>query len=292
MIIERLSREHRNIEKLLAILEQELRVFDRGDRPDYEVIGAIISYFELYPEVYHHPQEDVVFAKLKIRDPNAAAKVGDLAREHQKGAERLHRVAHAVDSVLAGREILRQVEDECGTIAGAIALRVQRFGAHRGLEMHKPGDVAPRVGKAADEAASNGIPDQHEDDRYRGRFPLQFRNAGVSDQNDHVGGRRHHFSRVSLPLLDITFSKKVDADVSPSIHPRSLTRCLNVSTHVSDFASSARPVNTPTRRIRPDCWARAASGHETADPAIAFIKSRRACVASKVRTTTDRLGSI
>jgi hypothetical protein len=51
MIIERLSREHRNIEKLLAILERELEVFDRGDRPDYEVIRAIISYFEVYPEV-------------------------------------------------------------------------------------------------------------------------------------------------------------------------------------------------------------------------------------------------
>ncbi|MDE5442512.1 hemerythrin domain-containing protein [Bradyrhizobium sp. CSA207] len=108
MIIERLSQEHRNIEKLLAILERELQVFDRGDRPDYEVIGAVISYFELYPEVYHHPQEDLVFAELKIRDPGAAAKIGDLAREHQRGAERLRRVAHAVDSVLAGRELLRQ----------------------------------------------------------------------------------------------------------------------------------------------------------------------------------------
>ncbi len=101
MIIERLSQEHRNIEKLLAVLERELEVFDRGDRPDYEVIRAVISYFELYPEVYHHPQEDVVFAKLKTRDPAAAAKVGDLAREHQKGAERLRRVAHAVENVLA-----------------------------------------------------------------------------------------------------------------------------------------------------------------------------------------------
>ena len=69
MIIERLSQEHRNIERLLAILERELQIFDRGDRPDYKVISAVISYFELYPEVYHHPQEDLVFAKLKIRDP-------------------------------------------------------------------------------------------------------------------------------------------------------------------------------------------------------------------------------
>jgi len=111
MIIERLSQEHRNIEKLLAVLERELEVFDRGDRPDYEVIRAVISYFEVYPEVYHHPQEDLVFAKLKARDPVAAAKVGDLAREHQKGAERLRRVAHAVENVLADRELLRQDVD-------------------------------------------------------------------------------------------------------------------------------------------------------------------------------------
>src|SRR5579872_7073516 len=99
MIIERLSQEHRNIEKLLAILERELEVFDRGDRPDYEVIRAIISYFEVHTEIYHHPQEELVFAKLKKRDPAAAAKLGDLSQEHRKGSERLRLVAHAVENV-------------------------------------------------------------------------------------------------------------------------------------------------------------------------------------------------
>jgi hemerythrin-like domain-containing protein len=112
MIIERLSREHRNIETLLAVLERELEIFDRGDRPDYEVIRAVISYFELYPEMYHHPLEELVFAKLKRRDPAAAAKIGNLTLEHQKGTERLRRVAQAVDYVLADREILRQNVDK------------------------------------------------------------------------------------------------------------------------------------------------------------------------------------
>jgi hypothetical protein len=31
MIFERLSQEHRNIETLLAVLEHELEIFDRGD---------------------------------------------------------------------------------------------------------------------------------------------------------------------------------------------------------------------------------------------------------------------
>ena len=111
MIIELLTREHRNLEKLLAVLERELEVFDRGDRPDYEVIRAILSYFEVYTEVYHHPQEDLILANLRIRDPAAAAKIGDIAREHLEGAERLRRVAQAVDSVLADRELLRQNVD-------------------------------------------------------------------------------------------------------------------------------------------------------------------------------------
>ena len=69
MIIERLSQEHRNIETLLAVLEHELGIFDRGDRPDYEVIRAIISYFEVYPEVYHHPQED----RLEVEEARSSA---------------------------------------------------------------------------------------------------------------------------------------------------------------------------------------------------------------------------
>jgi hemerythrin-like domain-containing protein len=107
MIIELLSKEHRNLEKLLDILEHELELFSGGKRPDYEVIRAIISYFEVYPEQYHHPQEDRVLAKLKTRDPSAAAKIGDLDREHTLGTERLRRVGQALDAILADRETLR-----------------------------------------------------------------------------------------------------------------------------------------------------------------------------------------
>ena len=111
MIIERLSQEHRNIGKLLAILERELEIFDVGESPDYEVIRAIISYFEIYTEIYHHPQEDLVFAKLKIRDPATARRIGDLAGEHRKGTDRLRKVAHAIDLVLSDEEILREKVD-------------------------------------------------------------------------------------------------------------------------------------------------------------------------------------
>jgi hemerythrin-like domain-containing protein len=107
-IIEILLEEHRNIKKLLHVLEQELDVFDHSDQPDYEILQAIIEYFQDYPEIHHHPKEDMVFGKLKARDPAVAKRVGDVEEEHQVETKRLQQFARAVDDVLAGREFLRQ----------------------------------------------------------------------------------------------------------------------------------------------------------------------------------------
>jgi len=107
-IIDILLEEHRNIEKLLLVLEQELEVFDHSEPPDYEILQAIIDYFKAYPESYHHPKEDIVFEKLKLRDPPAARYVGDVEHEHQLETERLQRFAQAVDAILAGREYPRE----------------------------------------------------------------------------------------------------------------------------------------------------------------------------------------
>src|SRR4029078_5537589 len=98
-IIEILRQEHRNIEKLLRVMEQELSVFDRGERPDYEILGAIIEFFKEYPASCHHPKEDVIYEKFKARAPDRAASIADLEAEHREGALRLRRVAQALERV-------------------------------------------------------------------------------------------------------------------------------------------------------------------------------------------------
>ena len=107
-----LREEHRNIEKLLLVLERELCVFNSAERPDYHVVQSVIEYFQDYPDCCHHPKEDVIFEKLKARNPTAAASVGNLEAEHGKGSKRLQRVARTVESILADRDILRQSVDE------------------------------------------------------------------------------------------------------------------------------------------------------------------------------------
>jgi hemerythrin-like domain-containing protein len=107
-IIDILLEEHQNIEKLLLVLEHELEIFDSTGRPDYEILQTIIRYFQDYPESCHHPKEEMIFAKLKMRDPAAAKRFGDVEADHGVETQRLRRFARAVDSVLAEQEFLRE----------------------------------------------------------------------------------------------------------------------------------------------------------------------------------------
>lgn len=107
-IINLLLEEHQNIEKLLRVVEHELEIFDSSGRPDYEILQTIIQYFQDYPESCHHPKEEMIFQKLKTRDPAAAKRFGDVEAEHEVETRRLRSFARAVDSVLADQEFLRE----------------------------------------------------------------------------------------------------------------------------------------------------------------------------------------
>lgn len=110
-IIEILRQEHQNIENLLRVMEQELSVFDRGERPDYEVLEAIIEFFKKYPASCHHLKEDIIYEKFKTCAPDRAVSIADLEAEHREGAVRLRRVAQAIEIVLNDEEVLRDDVD-------------------------------------------------------------------------------------------------------------------------------------------------------------------------------------
>lgn len=106
-VISALRQEHRDMAKLLNALERQLAEFDRGGRPDYEIVQAVIDYCLTYPDLSHHPREDLVFERLKARDPETAGSIGDLRREHEALAHRTRRFAAAVRNVLLEAEMPR-----------------------------------------------------------------------------------------------------------------------------------------------------------------------------------------
>ncbi len=111
-LIDVLREEHRNIEKLLGVLEQELGVFDRRERPDYETLQAVVDYFAEYPARCHHPKEDMIVDVLRMRDPAVARAAGDIETDHRQEGERLRRLAETIENVRTGGELPRQAVDQ------------------------------------------------------------------------------------------------------------------------------------------------------------------------------------
>jgi hemerythrin-like domain-containing protein len=106
-VIAALRKEHSNITQLLDILERQVAIFDRGGSPDFGIVEAVVDYFQSYPDLYHHPKEDLVYQKLQQRDPAAAERVGDLRREHEELAARTRDFASGVQAVLDEAQVSR-----------------------------------------------------------------------------------------------------------------------------------------------------------------------------------------
>lgn len=110
-LMDSLEWDHANLTRLLDTLERQVAVFDEARLPDYDIIRAIVEYCLTYPDTVHHPKEDLVFRKLRDRDPTAAARVGDLEGAHATLAVQTQRMASAVDAVLQDAAMSRATFD-------------------------------------------------------------------------------------------------------------------------------------------------------------------------------------
>ncbi len=107
-LIHALRRDHRNHDRLLAVLERQINQSKSGAEPDYEVIQGIVDYFLTYPAKHHHPKEDLVFRRLEEAAPETATLIGDLEREHIACDAHLRAFAGAVSAALGSGVVFRE----------------------------------------------------------------------------------------------------------------------------------------------------------------------------------------
>jgi hemerythrin-like domain-containing protein len=99
--------EHEYFQRLLALLQKQLDVFHRGERPSYELMLDILTYLREYGDAFHHPREDVAFARLAARRPDVELALARLKQEHRvisRAGERLVELLNeALDGVVLSR---------------------------------------------------------------------------------------------------------------------------------------------------------------------------------------------
>jgi hemerythrin-like domain-containing protein len=106
--------EHANFATLLDLLEGELDLFHKGGSPDYDLMLDIMFYMTHYPDVLHHPKEDLAFAKIKERDMNAHPVVDELTEQHAHLKEFGDALVHALDDIVNGSITVREHVDVPG----------------------------------------------------------------------------------------------------------------------------------------------------------------------------------
>jgi hemerythrin-like domain-containing protein len=78
-----LEQEHQNLAKLLRLMRTLSDEISDGQAPDINLLNEIGDYISGYPEICHHPKEDLIFRRLQEKYPEVVETGADLLAEHE-----------------------------------------------------------------------------------------------------------------------------------------------------------------------------------------------------------------
>ena len=99
-LIENLHEDHRNLSKLLRLLETSLLALQSGNDPDYSLMIDIIEYICSYPDVFHHPREDLLYQRAMERDSSIRKEIEAVLQEHAALNKSTHSLLDLLNAVL------------------------------------------------------------------------------------------------------------------------------------------------------------------------------------------------
>lgn len=99
--------EHRLIERMIALMKEELREAEKQKRANARFVEAATHFIKTYADRCHHgKEEDILFRELKKKDMSEAHKkiLDELVEEHKWGRETTARLTDANERYGKGDE--------------------------------------------------------------------------------------------------------------------------------------------------------------------------------------------
>lgn len=106
-IVQQLIRDHRNMAGLLDVLHEELKHYRATKHVDLDVLSRIVDYILNFPELRHHPREDLIFRHLKQKGAAHAQRTESILAEHKELATLTRRLSAAVRNLSQDVEMPR-----------------------------------------------------------------------------------------------------------------------------------------------------------------------------------------
>ena len=83
-IIEKLHQDHIHVAKLLDLYDKQLQILMKGGNPNYIIMRDIMKYMKCYPDVVHHPLEEIIFEKIENKDKVLDENIEKLCKQHSE----------------------------------------------------------------------------------------------------------------------------------------------------------------------------------------------------------------
>jgi len=96
-LMKALRAEHRHMATVLQLFSEQLKAIEAGELVDTHVVYEIMDYMVTWPDRFHHPREDLIYARVAELDAKGADEVDSLQRDHDDTAKR-------------SRQLLRDIE--------------------------------------------------------------------------------------------------------------------------------------------------------------------------------------
>ena len=117
-ILQQLCADHRQMTRILFHLEREIRSYGglSARAPSLDQVLDILDYIQVYPEIWHHPTEDLLYRRLLDQSSSGYAAVEEVMAEHEVLEMLTRRLlglfnAIAVDQVVPRAELLKASYD-------------------------------------------------------------------------------------------------------------------------------------------------------------------------------------
>ena len=111
-VLKTLHTEHAHICRVLDFLEAQVGVLEQGGIPEWDLMGDVMHYMTNFPDLYHHPKEDLIFQRLRERQSGAVADIDEILSEHHELAGLGSKFRAAIQEV------------ECGSVMSVVEFSV------------------------------------------------------------------------------------------------------------------------------------------------------------------------
>jgi hemerythrin-like domain-containing protein len=91
--------DHRNMAQLLDVLQSEMEDYRQSRHVDFAILSMLLDYILNFPELRHHPRENVIFERVKRRDVDASKTIEDILLEHKDLAALARKLSAAIHNL-------------------------------------------------------------------------------------------------------------------------------------------------------------------------------------------------